>query len=60
MLTQKQLGEELKTLSTKPFDGFKIARWAKHISTIHCRELSSELHDIILALSAMQHGPEFE
>ena len=37
-----------------------IARWAENINVNHCRELSDELDEIIMALSYMELGPEFE
>jgi hypothetical protein len=37
-----------------------VAKWAESIYSNHCRELSSELDDVIMALSMMEHGPEFE
>jgi hypothetical protein len=60
MYTSQKFGEDLELILNQSYDVIKIARWAEHVYTIHCRELSPELDDIIMALSAMEHGPEFE
>lgn len=60
MQLNQKIGEELKNILSKPHDVIKIARWAEHIYANHCRELSPELDDLIMALSVMEHGPEFE
>lgn len=60
MLSSQKFGEELQKILNKSYDVVKIARWAEHIYASHCRELSDELNDITMALSSMEHGPEFE
>ena len=60
MYTKKNLGEDLQTILKKPFNILKIARWAEHIYAARNKEISPELDDIIMMLSFMEHGPEFE
>jgi hypothetical protein len=60
MYTKERFGKELKEQLEGNFDVVKIARWAENIYSNHCREISTELSDIIMTLSIMEHGPEFE
>lgn len=60
MYTKQKFGQELKNQIEKNFNIIKIARWAESIYSNYCRETSTELHDIIMTLSIMEHGPEFE
>lgn len=60
MYTKKKLGTELKKILDNPHDIVKIARWAENIYSNHCRDFSDELDGIVMTLSAMEHGPEFE
>lgn len=60
MYSNHDFGRELKIILSKSSDIIKIARWAEHVYTIYCREFSQELDDVVMALSTMEHGPEFE
>lgn len=60
MYTKKQIGLGLLRLLEENFDLNKISGWADSIFSEHCRELTPELDYIIMTLSAMEHGPEFE
>ncbi|MBN9377445.1 MAG: hypothetical protein BGO14_10155 [Chlamydiales bacterium 38-26] len=60
MYLTQQFGRELKDVLDKKFAIIKIARWTDHFYATHIREISEELNKVIMALSCMQHGPEFE
>ncbi len=60
MITKHKIGKDLKYILDKQWDIVQISRWSENIYTNHCRELSPEIDDIIMALSCMEHGPEFE
>jgi hypothetical protein len=60
MYTNQEFGYELKKQLERNFDVVKIARWAENVYSNHCREISSELNDIIMVLAIMEHGKEFE
>lgn len=60
MYTKQKFGQELKKQIEKNFNIIKIARWAECIYSNYCREISTDLNDVLMTLSIMEHGPEFE
>lgn len=60
MYTKKQLSRELEIIIDKKYDVTELSRWAESVYEDHCRELVGDLDDVVMALSAMEHGPEFE
>jgi hypothetical protein len=60
MFTNKELGEELDKVMSPSCDISKVSAWANNVYSNHCRELTPEQDEIIMSLSAMEHGPEFE
>lgn len=60
MYSKKHFGKELKDILKKDFSIQKISQWAERIYETHCRELSQDLDKIIMAISSMDHGSEFE
>jgi hypothetical protein len=60
MYTKQEFGNELNKQLGEGFDIVKIAKWAEHIYSNPCREISVELNDIIMTISIMEHGSEFE
>lgn len=55
-----QFSQDLKDILNTKFDVIKIARWSDHFYATHINEISEELDEVLMALSCMQHGPEFE
>lgn len=58
--TKKRVTQELETILNKEYDIIQIATFAEKIYANHCRELEGDLDDVIMVLSSMEHGPEFE
>ena len=56
----KRIGEELLDLIKKNASTDQIAHWADGVYSNHCRELESEVDNLITKISFMQLGPEFE
>ena len=56
----QKLGKDLREILNNTYNVIKIVRWTEHVYNTHCRDLSPELDDVIMALSAMEHGTEFE
>ena len=60
MYTRKDFGLELKTRVEKKEDLCSIAHWAYSIYLEHIEDIDFEFRNILLALNAMEDGPEFQ
>lgn len=59
-LLRKKIGKQLIALINKNASLLQISQWADQIYSDHCRELDTDVEDIITKISFMQHGSEFE
>jgi hypothetical protein len=59
--TKKQFGQALEEKLNSGYDAVRIAQWAyDKVLLAHGRELEDGLWDVLLQITAMEQGPEFE
>lgn len=59
-ITKEHFGEMLSKKLREEFDTVSLSRWAYQLFIDHQRNIDPELRVLLLDLSRMEDGPEFE
>lgn len=58
--SKKEFGQALESRLSSGYDVVKVARWAHNVFLEHSLHLEPGLQEILMQVTAMEEGPEFE